>query len=150
MKSKKVKVIFWGTFVLTLPSSAVFYKTMSRISFNFFRRGDKKLLSDFMRKWDWFYEHDVHFPKNIGSKLKFQKSETLLCRWKSNDCNDINIFLSLKNPSTFLLAKEKTRKCVCKTNCEFLQSTEKQFILSKTTVNRLFSDICYLVIVCFG
>ena len=33
-----------------------------------------------------------------------------LCRWKSNDYNNINYFLSLGNPCTFLLAKEKTQK----------------------------------------
>ena len=40
-------------------------------------------------------------------KLKFQKTETQFYRWKSTENNDINIFLSLKNPCTFLLAKKR-------------------------------------------
>ena len=59
--------------------------------------------------------------------------------------------MSLENPCSFLLAKEKTWKCVFNTNSEILQNlTEKQIIPFKTTVNRLFNDIwCYLVIGCF-
>ena len=30
--------------------------------------------------------------------MKFQKTETQFCRWKSNDYNNINIFLSLERP----------------------------------------------------
>ena len=66
------------------------------------------------------------------------------------DNNDINIFLSLENPCTFLLPNEKTWKHIFNTNSEFLQNcTEKQIILFKTTVNCLFNDTCYLVIGCF-
>ena len=82
--------------------------------------------------------------------LKFQKTEARFCRWKSND-NDINIFLSLENPCTFLLEKEKTRKRIFNTNSELSQNgTEKQIMPFKATVNWLFNDIwCYLVIGCF-
>ena len=91
------------------------------------------------------------FPKHLGKKLKFQKTETPFCRWKSTDNNDINILLSLENPCTFLLAKEKTWKCVFNTNSELSQNrTEKQIMPFKTTVNWLFNNIwCYLVIGCF-
>ena len=83
------------------------------------------------------------FPKYLGKKIKFQKTETGFCRWKSNDYNDINIFLSLENPCAFLLAKEKTLKR--DTNGELLQNhTENQIMPSKATVNWLFTDIwCY-------
>ena len=82
--------------------------------------------------------------------LKFQKTEARFCRWKSND-NDINIFLSLENPCTFLLAKEKIWKRIFNTNSELSQNvTEKQIMPFKATVNWLFNDIwCYLVIGCF-
>ena len=120
---------------------------MFRISFNLFRSGDKRLLSDFMKEWDWSHGHDIRFPKNLGSRLKFKKTETVFCRWKSNNYV-INIFLSLENPCTFLLAKEKTWKRIFKTNYESSQNhTRKQFMPSKTTLNWIFNDIwCYLVI----
>ena len=62
------------------------------------------------------------FPKYLGQKVKFQKTETCFCRWKSTDKNDINILLSLENPCTFLLAKEKTSKGIFITNSELLQN----------------------------
>ena len=107
-------------------------------------------LPEFLRKWGWFQGHNQRFPKYLGWKLKFKKIETPFCRWKSTYNND-NIFLSLENPYTFLLAKEKTWKCIFNTNPELLQNRgEKQIMLSKTTVNWLFKDIwCYLVIPCF-
>ena len=108
--------IFGKTFILTLsPSVSFFYKTVSLISFNMFYLGEKRLLLDLMSKWGWFHGH-VCFPKNLGARLKSQKTETCFCRWKSNYYNDINIFLSLENPFTFLLVKEETWKCIFKTN----------------------------------
>ena len=149
MESKKVKVysgkhLFWHC----LQQS--FYKTVSQIFLNLFRSGDKRLLSDFTQKWGWFHGHYVRFPNNLGSRLKFQKTEARFCRWKSNDY-DISNFLSLENPCTFLLGKGKTWKRIFKTNCEWSRNhTEKQFMPSKTSVNWLFNDIwCYLVIGCF-
>ena len=77
--------------------------------------------------------------------------ETPFCRWKSTDNNDINVFLSVENPCTFLLAKEKTWKRIFNINSGLSQNrTEKQIMLFKTTVNCLFNDIwCYLIIGCF-
>ena len=65
-----------------------------------------------------------------------------------NVINNINIFLSLENPCTFLLAKEKTWKCGFNTNSELSQNrAEKKIMPFKTTVNWLFTDIwCYLAI----
>ena len=102
-----------------------------------------------LRKWGWFQGHNERFPKYLGEKLKFQKTETWLCRWKSTDNN--NIFMSLENPCTFFLAKEKTWKRIFNNNIELSQNrTEKQIILFKTAVNWLFNNIwCYLVIGCF-
>ena len=60
LKSKNVQVTFWETFILTLSSwfyrfqQSFFYETASRISLNLFCLGDKRLLSNFMRKWGWF------------------------------------------------------------------------------------------------
>ena len=82
------------------------YKTVSQISFNLFWSGDKRLLSEFLRKWRWFHGHNERFPKYLGWKFELQNAETRFCRWKSTDNSDINIFLSLENPSTFLLAKD--------------------------------------------
>ena len=127
------------------------YKTVSQISFNFCCSGDKSLLSELLRKWDWFQGHNEFFPKYLGWKLKFQKTETQLCRWQSTDNNDIKIFLSLEGPCTFLLAKEKIWKRVFNTNSELSQNrTEKQIVPSKTTINWLFNDKgCYLFIAGF-
>ena len=114
------------------------------------RRG-KNHLSDFLKKWGWFYGHDARFSKNLCSKLKLQKTETWFCRWKNTDKKDIYIFLSLENPyffaSTFLLVKEKTWKRFFVTSSESSQNhAEKQFMPPKTTVIWLFSEIrCYLV-----
>ena len=65
----------------------------------------------------------------------------------STDNSDINIFLSLENPSAFLLVKEKTWKRIFNNNSESSQNrTEKQIMPFKTTLNWLFNDVwCYLV-----
>ena len=65
--------------------------------------------------------------------------------------NDINIFLLLENPWTFLLAKQKTWKRIFNTNTELSQNrTEKQIMPSKTITNWLFNYIwCYLFIACY-
>ena len=65
--------------------------------------------------------------------------------------NDINIFLSLENPCTFLLAKENTWKRIFNTNCKLSQNRTKKHIMSlETTVNWLFHNTwCYLVNGCF-
>ena len=112
------------------------YETVSQISFNLFSSGDKRLLSELLRKWHWFNELNQHFPKYLEWKLKFQNTETHFCRWKSNDQKNINIFLSLENPCFFLLAEEKTWRRVFNTNNELSQNrTGKQFTPFKTTVN---------------
>ena len=145
-KVYSTKRLFWYYY---LQLSFV-YKTASQISFTLFCSGDKRLWSEFLRKWGLFQRHNERFPKYLAQKLKFQKTETQFCRWKSTDNNEINIFLSLENPFTFLLAKEKTWKRIFNTNSKLSQNrTEKQIMLFKTPVYCLFNDICYLVIGCF-
>ena len=129
LKSAKVQVysgkrLFWYCY---LQLSFV-YKTLSHISFILFCWGDKRLLSEFLRKWGgWFQGHREHFPKYLGWKLKFKKTETWFCRWKTTDNTNIIILLSLENPCTFLLAEEKTWKCIFNTNCALSQNhTEKK------------------------
>ena len=70
---------------------------------------------------------------------------------KDTDNNDINIFLPLENPCTFLLVKEKTWKRIFNTNSELSQNrTEIQIMPSKTTIKWLFNDIwSYFFIACF-
>ena len=132
-KRKRYKVysrkpLFWH---YSLQLSLV-YKTMSQISFKLFCLGDKRLLSEFLRKWGWFQGHKERFPKYLGWKLKLQKTETQFCRWKTADNNNIIIFLSLENPCTVLLAKEKAWKFIFNTNCELSQNrTEKKLCHSK-------------------
>ena len=127
LKSKKVQGIF-GKHLFWHYHLQLFlvYKTMSRISFNLFWLGDKRFLSEFLRKWGWFHRHNERFPKYLGQNLKFQKTETGFCRWKSTDNSDINIFLSLENLCTFLLAKEKTWQHIFNTNSELSQNRTKK------------------------
>ena len=56
----------------------------------------------------------MHFPKNLGLRLNFQKTESWFCGWRSNECNNINIFQSLETAYRLLLAKEKTWKRIFK------------------------------------
>ena len=144
--------IFGETCILALSSSAVF-RLQKRVSYFFYLlcSGDKMPLPEFLRKWGWFHEHNERFPKYLSQKLKFQKTETKFCGWKSSDYNNINIFLSLENPCTFLLAKEKTWKRMFNATNELSQNhIEKQIMPIKTTVYWLFNDIwCYLIIGCF-
>ena len=123
------------------------HKSVSQIFFNLFCSGDKMLLSEFLRKWDGFQRH----CEISWLKIKFHKTETRFCRWKSTDNNNISIFLSLGKSCTFLPAKEKTWKCIFNTNSELSQNgAEKQIMPSKTSVNWLFNDVwCYLFIACF-
>ena len=72
---------------LYLPLSFV-YKTVTQISFKLFCSGDKKILSEFLRKWGWFQGYNECFPKYLGEK--FQKTETRSCRGKSTDNNNIS------------------------------------------------------------
>ena len=38
------------------------YKTVYQISFNLLCSGNKRLLSQFLRKWGWLHKHNEHFP----------------------------------------------------------------------------------------
>ena len=108
LKSKKVEGIFGETFIWHHCLQLSFaYEPVSQISFSLFCSRDKKLLSEFVRKRGWFQGHNERFP---------------------------NIFLSLENPYTFLLAKEKTWRHIFNTNSELLQNgPEKQIMPSKAT-----------------
>ena len=89
-----------------------------------------------------FRDINKRFSKLLGLKKKSFLNGTRICRWKSTDNNDFNIFLSLENPCTILLTKEKTWKRIFNTNSELSQNcTEKQIMPSKTTINWLFNDI---------
>ena len=129
------KTLFWHYYL----QLSFIYKNLSQISFKLLCSGHKRLLSGFLRKWGWFQGHNVRFPKYLGKKIKI---ETRFCRWDSTDNNDNNILLSLENPCTFLLAKEKTWKRVFNTNCELFQNRTEQIMPFKTTVNWL-RDLLY-------
>ena len=101
------------------------YRSASRICFHLFSSSIKSFLSDFTRKWAWFHGYEVHFPKNLGLRLNFQKTEAWFCGWRSNDYNNINIFQSLETPYTLLLAKEKTWKRIFKPTANGLKTIQK-------------------------
>ena len=125
----------------------LFSVLVSQMSFNLFCLGDKTLLSEFLRKWGRIQGHNNISPNILAKNQNFPR----FCRWKSTDNNNINIFLSLENPCTFLLGKEKTSKRIFNIDSELLQNrTEKQIKLSKTTINFLFNNIwCCLFITFF-
>ena len=73
LKSKKVQGnsgirLFWHYY---LQLSFV-YKTMFQISFKLFCSGDKRLLSEFLRKWGWFHGHNVS-PNILAKNQNFKK-----------------------------------------------------------------------------
>ena len=112
LRSKKVQDIFEETIIVVLNVYCSFrlsfiYKSVSQISFNLFCSEGKSLLSEFLKEWGWFHRHNDQF-----SQISCLKTETRFCRWISNYYNNINIFLSLENRCTFLLAKKKTPKSI--------------------------------------
>ena len=135
LRSTKVQAIFGKTFILAYYLQLSFLcKVLSQIYFKLFYSGDKRLLSEYLTKWGWFLGYNERFHKYLGEKLKFQKPETRFCRCKSTDNNDINIFISLENPCTFLLAKEKTWTRIFNTNTELSQNrTENKFVLQNNS-----------------
>ena len=70
----------------------------------------------------------------------------MFCRWKRTDNNDIIIFLSLENPCAFLLAKEKTWKCIFNTNIELSQIRTKQQQQQQQKYHPEQQKIVYLII----
>ena len=91
------------------------------------------------------------FPRIFWLKIKFQKTDTRICRLESPDNNNIIIFLSLENRCTFLFANEKTWKRIFNIDSKFSQNcTEKKIVPSKATINWIFNDMgYYLFIACF-
>ena len=120
---------------------------MSQIYFKLFCLGDKRLLPEFCRKWGWFQGHNERFFK-YRLKLKIQKIWDTAFWWKSTDNNQIDIFLSLENPCTFLLAIEKTWKRIFNTNSELSHRKTNHAIQNNSYW--LFNDIWfYLNMFCF-
>ena len=74
LKSKKVQSIFGKrSFWYYYLQLSFVYKTVSQISFKLFCLGDKRLLSEFLRKWAWFKGHTERFPKYLVKKWNFKK-----------------------------------------------------------------------------
>ena len=67
LKNKKVQGIFGKTITLVLLSSADL-RLQNHVSdfFSIVLLGDKRLLSEFCRKWGWFQGHNERFPKYLG------------------------------------------------------------------------------------
>ena len=74
-------------------------------------------------------------PNILAKNWNFKKPRHCFVD-ESTDNSDINNFLSLENPFTFLLAKEKASKRIFNNNSKLSQNrTEKQIMPFKTTVN---------------
>ena len=136
--------MFAETFILTLSFSAVLVcKSVSQICLVCFTQGFHQ------SSLCWFHGHNQRFTKYLGQNLKFPKTETRFCRWKSNDYNDSNIFLTLENRCTFMLVKQKAWKNIFNTDSKLSEDlTQKQIMIFKTTVNRI-NLWRYLIICCF-
>ena len=150
LKSKKVQSIFGEPFILALSSSAVFYlKAMSQISFNLFCSGDKGLISEIFG-----YEVDFTNIMNVSQiswlKIKISKNWDSFVHERAMITTTLISSCHWEILVPFLLAKEKTWKCVFNTNSGLLQNqTEKQIMPFKTTVNWLFrphvADLFFIV-----
>ena len=127
-KSWRSQNFYFGSFVLSHLSS-------TKLSLRF-------LLICFAWEIKGFYQSSLgnevdirdimNVPPNILAKNWYFKKLRQFRRWKTTDNNDINIFLSLGNPCTFLLAKENIWKCIFNTNRELSQNhIEKQIMPSK-------------------
>ena len=90
---------------------------------------------------------NVCFDISIFSSLSFTKPcfEFILISF----ARDLKIFYQISRGNQRKFPQKSRLKMNFKTNCELLQNhTENQFMPSKTTVNWLFNNICYLVIDC--
>ena len=64
---KSKKCLFREMFILALLSSGFF--SLQKCASDFFLMvlsGDKRPLSELLRKWDWFHRHNYCFPKYLG------------------------------------------------------------------------------------
>ena len=133
--SRVVRGIFRLTFILVLSSSAVFrLQKWSQISFGLFPREIKGFYQGSTGSEVDFMDI-MNVSPNILPKIKISKNlkfETQICRWKSNNCCGIIIFLPLKITFNFLLPKEKIWKNIFNTNSKLLQDgTEKKICHAK-------------------
>ena len=97
------------------------YKAVSQVFFNFFAWSISKAFIRVPQEIKLISGTWWTFPRTSWLKLKISKTETRLCRWKSTDDNNINIFLSLENPCVFPLVKKTPENafltiavCYCK------------------------------------
>ena len=86
--------------------------------------------------WQSFLGNKVDFTDvmNVSPNIfanNFKKNWDTVCRWKSNDYNDIDIFLSIENPCTFLLVKENTWKIIFNPSSELSQNRTEKLCHSK-------------------
>ena len=102
LKSKKVQGVFEEKFVPFV------YKILSQIFFNLFYWGDKRIYQSFLGNEVDFREIMNVSPNILAKYWNFKKLRNGFVDERVTDNKDINIFLSLENPSTFSLAKEKT------------------------------------------
>ena len=127
MKSKKGKSYIWGNIYFGIIFFSCLSSSMSQISFNLFCSGDKKLLSEFLRKWVWFHEHNERFPNILAKNWNFKKLRhcfvdeiamiittlTISCYWKTL----VPFCLRKKRPeNAFLTQTVNYRKILQKTN----------------------------------
>ena len=86
------------------------------------------------------------YQSSLGNEVDFKKLETRFCRWKSNDYSNINIFLLLENPCTFLLAKERPENAFFNTNSELAQNCTEKQIISKNCLNSELAIYWYMML----
>ena len=124
---------------------------MSQISFNLFFLEDKRLLSEFFRKCNWFHGHHECLPKYLGWKLNFKKLRHGFVDKRATITTKVTSACHWETLAAFWLQKKRPEKAFFNTNSGLSQvRTEKQIMSFKTTLNRLFNDIWrYLIIGCF-
>ena len=88
-------------------------------------------------------------PNILAKNWNFQKTETRFCRWKTNDYNNINIFLSLESPCTFLLAKKVPESAFLTATVNYRKILQKNKLCHSKQHQIDCLMICYLVFVFF-
>ena len=104
--------------------------------------GNKILLSEFLRKWGWFYRY------NKLLKFKISKNWDSLVDEKAMITMTLISSCHWKIPAPFSFQKKRPENAFLTLTVNY--RTEKQIMLFKTTVNWLLNDIwSYLAISCF-
>ena len=132
--------VYFGIIVFSWLSST----KLCQISCNLFCSGDKRLLSEFLRSWRWFQGDNKTLPQISWMKIKMAKN------WDFVDEKALiisTLIFSFIGESLYLFAYEgKVLECIFSSIHELSRNRTEKLMPSKSTINWLFNNICYLFI----